>query len=108
MRKNPYMNEDQLLELNNWLLGPEACDFTETTWICHGDLSFTRLWLFTKKVADIEACLEWFHDGGGHCDCEVLWNVLDENRWPETDDDPPERWRGLEELLSKLSRAGYE
>ena len=57
----------------------KKCNFHEdkkgkTTWACHGDLSFTETWCKRNKMdfQRIKHILEFF---GGHCDCEVLFNV---------------------------------
>jgi len=45
-----------------------------TTWTCHGDLGFTEAWCKRNKMdfVRVKHILEFF---GGHCDCEVLFNV---------------------------------
>jgi hypothetical protein len=63
------------------MTGPEACDFKEDpkrghTWICKGGNNRD----FAKKIladmgADVEASLDYFSEHGGHCDCEIAFNV---------------------------------
>lgn len=55
------------------------CNFHEddkgkTTWTCNGDLRFAEAWCKYHKMdfQRIKHILEFF---GGHCDCEVLFNV---------------------------------
>ena len=70
------------------LSGPEGCDFQDDkvkgfTWCCGGgkDQSRSRAILETMDV-DVDKSLEVFSAAGGHCDCEVLFNVEDSfGRW---------------------------
>lgn len=72
----------QWLEFVERLEGPEGCDFQEHpekgfTWKCKGgyDKSFARAILETIPDIDIEASMEHYNKNGGHCDCEILFNV---------------------------------
>jgi hypothetical protein len=72
-------------EFRDRLEGPEGCDFTQkdpedintVTWNCAGgeDQSLARAVLEKTGDIDIEASLAYFSDHGGHCDCEILFNV---------------------------------
>jgi hypothetical protein len=67
------------------LEGPEGCDFKQqipgdtrsTTWKCKNgnDKSYARSILETMSDIDVEDSLTWIHKQGGHCDCEILFNV---------------------------------
>ena len=63
------------------LEGPEGCNFRgempNTTWDCGGgsSLEFSKQILRTFLGIDVEHTLEYFRANGGHCDCEVLFNV---------------------------------
>lgn len=65
----------------NRLAGPEACNFQgevpNTTWTCKGgrNQDFSRAILQTMPGVDVDGTLEYFSQNGGHCDCEVLFNV---------------------------------
>jgi len=61
--------------------GPEGCNFREdergkTIWTCNGSTArpFATAILEDMK-ADIPASLAYFSQWGGHCDCEILFNV---------------------------------
>ena len=49
---------------------------------CDHSLTFTREFLGQQNV-DVESVLDWIVNGGGGCDCEVLYNV--EERFEEYD-----------------------
>ena len=64
------------------LEGPEGCDFREdelgnVTWRCVGgnNKDFAIKILKDMGGIDIEKSLAFFDDNGGHCDCEILFNV---------------------------------
>ena len=65
------------------LQGPEGCDFTEAanglkaTWTCNHDRTFAIEILFAMGFSEeaVVASLDYFDDHGGHCDCEILFNV---------------------------------
>ncbi|MEY2539317.1 MAG: hypothetical protein QOG67_3057 [Verrucomicrobiota bacterium] len=62
-------------EFCDLLAGPSGCNFREgPVWDCHGDHRFSRKLLPTFGV-DVEASVEFFVEHGGHCDCEVLFNL---------------------------------
>ena len=68
-------------EFCNRLEGEEGCNFREgesgsITWDCGGRMNKEH----AKKLledydVDVFASLLYFEDHGGHCDCEILWNV---------------------------------
>lgn len=65
-------------EFINRLKGPEGCNFAEDedgkiTWDCNG-LGLAAAILSSMDM-DIEASLEYFREHGGHCDCEIVFNV---------------------------------
>jgi len=65
-------------EFTSRLGGSEACDFREDgTWKCKGgiDKTFSTSILTDMGGIDVPATLEYFTKHGGHCDCEVLFNV---------------------------------
>lgn len=75
---------DRWTEFADRLEGPEGCNFQKgendnITWECGGGHDQTRsagiliLMGFTPEA--VEASLNFFTDHGGHCDCEVLFNV---------------------------------
>lgn len=63
------------------LEGPEGCDFQEKngefTWECKGGFDKTKSISILKKMGgiDVEKSLKFFEENGGHCDCEILFNV---------------------------------
>ena len=64
------------------LEGPEGCNFhkdenDKTVWKCWGgnDQRFARAILETMGGIDIDGSLAYFTKNGGHCDCEILFNV---------------------------------
>lgn len=64
------------------LEGPEGCDFREDdrgkiVWACYGgyDKRFAEAILKTMPEIDSEKSIEFFNDHGGHCDCEIIFNV---------------------------------
>lgn len=68
----------------NTLAGPGYCDFQENplTWKCKGgnDKTFSSKILEdlkAKKIPnlDVQGSLDYFSEHGGHCDCEVIFNV---------------------------------
>lgn len=59
------------------LAGPEACDFKDGgTWKCdsRADRPFARKILEDMGMNMAES-LRYFSRHGGHCDCEILFNV---------------------------------
>ena len=64
------------------LEGPEGCDFQEDTngkitWQCNGGFDLSKSEKILKHMGgiDIPKTLTYFTEHGGHCDCEVLFNV---------------------------------
>jgi len=53
---------------------------------CNHTLRHTVDWMRKKEIVEIRANIEKIYDLGGHCDCEVLLNVLD--RWKEERNEP--------------------
>ena len=78
-----YPKHERWEEFVNRLEGSEGCDFWEDehgkiSWTCKGGNDHT----FAKKILvamgediDVEESLQYFRDHGGHCDCEILFNV---------------------------------
>lgn len=76
-----YLGCDNVCELVDWLLGPEACNFREdddgqVRWTCHHDLRFTEQWL-AENGFDVVQGLDFCHHTGGYCDCEVIFNTAE-------------------------------
>lgn len=87
------MNTEEILtpDSERWeefaerLQGEEGCDFKEkipgdpesVTWICKDGKSrpFANKILSDMGGIDVEKTLEYFDNHGGHCDCEILFNV---------------------------------
>jgi hypothetical protein len=65
----------------NRLAGPEACDFKDHptkrfTFKCGGGNDRSMATRILKDMgADVKASLAFFSEHGGHCDCEILFNV---------------------------------
>lgn len=64
------------------LEGPDGCNFKDDpvsgiTWECESDLTTAEHVLKLMDFDDtfIERSLEFFRAHGGHCSCEVLFNV---------------------------------
>lgn len=66
------------------LAGPEGCNFRQdkkrgTVWNCGGrsskDLSIAILDKMGICAADQQKFLQECDDSGGHCDCEIIFNV---------------------------------
>ena len=64
------------------LAGPEGCDFrkderSEYSWRCAGghDQSLSRAILADMGGINVEGTLAYCTSQGGHCDCEVVFNV---------------------------------
>lgn len=75
-------------EFTERLEGEEGCNFRLDAkqmpiWNCKGgnNKDFATKILTTMKNIDIEASLKLFDGFGGHCDCEILFNV--ENSYQE-------------------------
>jgi hypothetical protein len=64
------------------LQGPEGCDFKDgengITWTCKGGTDTSLALAILDKhfpTVDKDASVEHWSDHGGHCDCEILFNV---------------------------------
>lgn len=76
-------------EFADRLHGSEGCDFKEEipgdvdsiTWRCAGGWDKTYATAILRDIAthrddvDVEASLAYYNEHGGHCDCEILFNV---------------------------------
>lgn len=72
------------------LEGPEGCNFRlegeDCNWNCTGqdDRPYSRAILADMGGLDVEGTLRYFDQHGGHCDCEVVFNVEpDDTEEPE-------------------------
>jgi hypothetical protein len=81
------MTAKEFTRLCEWLDGPKGCHFRpdpnspgEMTWNCDGSLRKTRQWLRRRDFLSLDANLKLIRKLGGHCDCEVLFNVA--GNWP--------------------------
>lgn len=78
-------------EFRNRLEGPEGCNFrrvpegskdpNDTTWECDSNdrtLPKARRILHNMSLSETEIInsILFFHQHGGHCDCEVVFNVF--------------------------------
>lgn len=70
-------------EFTERLAGPEGCNFRwdeddEMHWKCAGgnDKSLAAGILLRMGDIDIPASLVYFEEHGGHCDCEIIFNVM--------------------------------
>lgn len=75
------MDRIQIENLLKFLEGPEGCNFREVEdggvrWSCDGTLHKTVSWMQEYGV-DIAVELPHIVLRGGHCDCEVVFNVID-------------------------------
>jgi hypothetical protein len=65
------------------LTGPEGCNFRQdgngkTTWTCYGGWDKRFAWtILTKYFPGLDPfmTMDSFERRGGHCDCEILFNV---------------------------------
>ena len=59
------------------LCGSAACDFRAERWTCFGDTRFSRAILLSMGLSEaaVERTLAIYRRRGGHCDCEVVFNV---------------------------------
>lgn len=76
------LNHPQWSEFIERLEGPEGCNFAEDdsgkiTWHCKGgyDKSLAIAILEKMNDVDIDGSVSFFNSRGGHCDCEILFNV---------------------------------
>ena len=85
--QHKMMTEAEFDALCEWLGGPEACNFQQQTpgdiesitWTCDGTLQLTRHWMRAHGIDEATNIPE-LEKRGGHCDCEVLFNVADATR----------------------------
>ena len=78
------LTQEQFAALCAFLDSPEGCNFREgetgnSTWTCDGTLAMTTAWMQAAGI-DPEMNLPRLRQGGGHCDCEVVFNLRD--CWP--------------------------
>lgn len=79
----PSFSDEQWEDLFMRLEGPDGCNFREGpnggTWDCKGgtDLTFTKAFLeeMLDDQAERDRVLSVIDVFGGHCDCEVVFNV---------------------------------
>lgn len=63
------------------LSGPKACDFRDRrdggwSWKCKGGARRPLARQILKDMgADVAASIDFFDQRGGHCDCEIIFNV---------------------------------
>lgn len=60
--------------------GPDGCDFQEVdgqyVWTCDATAARPAARRLLEAMGfDVEASLAYFSEHGGHCDCEILYNV---------------------------------
>ena len=94
MSVNPQLLPiEKFEELLDFLDSEEGCNFHEripgdsksVTWKCDGTLAMTLIWMETHGITNgIEQAINLaeIQRHGGHCDCEVLFNVSVED-WLE-------------------------
>ncbi|HEU5376052.1 MAG TPA: DUF2695 domain-containing protein [Ktedonobacteraceae bacterium] len=81
---NALLSDAQFLELYNYLaseerLGPGPGEGKVT---CDHTLRYTIAWMKAHHIQAIQTNIEKIVDLGGHCDCEILFNV-DPDTWEE-------------------------
>ena len=66
------------------LEGPDGCDFKKDengdfTWKCGGGMDKSKAIAIMESMGniDIEKSCAYFDAHGGHCDCEILFNVAE-------------------------------
>ncbi len=66
--------------------GPDGCNFRKNEsgdliWDCRGgfDKTKSRAILETIPEIDVDGSLDYFEKHGGHCDCEVLFNITSDS-----------------------------
>lgn len=62
------------------LAGPEGCDFREKDdgnweWECDGSNARARAILQKMGGLDVDGTVAYFREHGGFCDCEIVFNV---------------------------------
>ena len=86
------MTLEEFERMSAWLRGPQALNFRgdpdqpddldAVEWDCDGTHRYTLHWLRTNGV-DVDANLALIRElGGCCCDCEVVFNVAGQARWP--------------------------
>lgn len=69
------------LDFVDALGGPEGCDFKKMTWRCNSARAVMpheySIKLLQRFGARVTRSLVYFEEHGGHCDCEVCFNVAD-------------------------------
>jgi hypothetical protein len=77
---------ERWVEFTERLEGPEGCNFQENPewpgtgmWQCDASEDRPKARAILERMGgfDIEATLDFFSEYGGHCDCEILFNVED-------------------------------
>lgn len=67
------------------LEGQEGCNFRElngkTVWTCAGNHDLATKILKSMGDINIETTLKYCYEHGGHCDCEILFNVDPNDEW---------------------------
>jgi hypothetical protein len=97
-------------EFRSRLAGPAGCDFKagppperETTWKCAGgnDQSLARGILEAMECSPeaVQASLAYYAENGGHCDCEILFNLPDRPELPHPQPSRLTRARGRRRAL---------
>lgn len=93
------------------LEGPEGCNFRRNPdkyeddnieWDCSSKSTRYKSRAILERYfpgVDIEATMAFFDKHGGHCDCEILWNVYQS----ETPEDEKKRQEEFKQLLIKTS-----
>lgn len=67
-------------EFINRMVGDEGCNFRireedgENIWNCHGDHKFATA-ILEDMGMNVPLSLAYFERNGGHCDCEIVFNV---------------------------------
>lgn len=80
----------QFADFVDRLEGVDGCNFRKENglivWDCTGgrDRPLARAILGTITDVDIAGSLAYFEERGGHCDCEILFNVVP---WADLDGD---------------------
>ena len=78
------LDDQQLDNYFELLLGPSGCDFREvdgkSTWTCAGGKDKTKSTGILIDMGFLDSEIELFHEYvdvfGGHCDCEICFNAM--------------------------------
>ncbi len=96
--KNLPLPEAQLLELFSDVeanLQKNACDHTPKN---------ARQFIEKQQIDNVDAVLTWLADHGGHCDCEILYNVTEYfDQWHK-DVEPVEIPKEFKQILAKKQK----